>query len=638
MKKITFFLLLSIIAIIPLASAQLPYTQYPLDPGDPIPEVEICNGADDDGDGKVDEGDLCEAGHTCNSGTCEQVCVDRFNVDGDPATGNLCGIDGVAVGSVGSDGCTDVAFTDYECEIPNTYCVDMQDGTYTETHNGWTRTYEEWSFDCQCQSGSLETYYNDDDEDGYWESSKTRCSDPGEGWTTDSGKGSGDKDDEDKYCPATGDGKTIVKGDCVDTTAPDTTDNTDNSWHKNSQDVSLSCDDSIAAGNGGSGCNKTFYCVDNEPGCDPDQNGKTLTVPESSEGVNYLRYYSIDNSQNSSDEEVRSTKVKIDDTDPVTSDNSTGKWHNSTSRTVELTCDDPENPGASGCNKIYYCKDQSNTCDPETQGGATTQESKNLKITKQGQTYIRYLSEDVAGNKEPLNSTVVKIDRSKPRVYIGEDVGSEGLRQITVFCRDEYSGCNLSSRRLKVSSPSEYSGECPEDIGEYTEGASKKISELSFVCATAEDKLGHRSIIESPIEIEEGTISAEFSYRSSNIQVLQGRVFNVLYRVENLKDSEQDIYVELEGPEAELPGGKSEKQITLNSGEEKLIPVKLEPQEETEKLIINLTNTETGQSIVDTLQMKATKRKNSAMEAPGLGGIQLMVLLISAFTIYIKRP
>jgi Notch-like protein len=47
------------------------------------PTTEVCNGQDDDCDGKIDDGDLCGPNQACKNGTCVTVC--------DPKQGKSCG-------------------------------------------------------------------------------------------------------------------------------------------------------------------------------------------------------------------------------------------------------------------------------------------------------------------------------------------------------------------------------------------------------------------------------------------------------------------------------------------------------------------------------------------------------------------
>ncbi len=84
-------------------------------------------------------------------------------------------------------------------------------------------------------------------------------------------------------------------------------------WYTSDVTVNLICDDGL-----GSGCSQTKYCVDQENSCTP---GIVYTGPfdvitqGGIEGINYLRFNSIDNMGN--DEAVNNITIKIDKTDPV---------------------------------------------------------------------------------------------------------------------------------------------------------------------------------------------------------------------------------------------------------------------------------------------------------------------------------
>lgn len=91
----------------------------------------------------------------------------------------------------------------------------------------------------------------------------------------------------------------------IDYTPPTTTDDyTDDGWEDGPQTVTLTCTDQH------SGCNVTEYCVDQSDQCTPDEEGTSVTV--SSEGENFVRYNSTDNSGNQ--EGTDSQRVRINTT------------------------------------------------------------------------------------------------------------------------------------------------------------------------------------------------------------------------------------------------------------------------------------------------------------------------------------
>jgi hypothetical protein len=74
------------------------------------PGTEKCNGVDDDCNGQVDDGNLCDAGFVCDHGTCVAKCGDgEFQCSG----GKVCNTDGF---------CVDAACSAVSCAI-GTVCV-----------------------------------------------------------------------------------------------------------------------------------------------------------------------------------------------------------------------------------------------------------------------------------------------------------------------------------------------------------------------------------------------------------------------------------------------------------------------------------------------------------------------------------
>jgi large repetitive protein len=89
----------------------------------------------------------------------------------------------------------------------------------------------------------------------------------------------------------------------VDGEAPETTDNASDSWYKTDAKVTLSANDNL------SGVQKTYYSINDSEFVE----GSSIMV--SDEGVNLVKYYSVDAAGNI--ENVKSTEVKIDKTAPT---------------------------------------------------------------------------------------------------------------------------------------------------------------------------------------------------------------------------------------------------------------------------------------------------------------------------------
>ena len=129
-------------------------------------------------------------------------------------------------------------------------------------------------------------------------------------------------------------------------------------------------------------------------------------VKISSEGINTVKYYSIDNAGN--EEEIKSIEVKIDKSKPYTNvilspkANENG-WH-MTNVTVSMDAED----NASGINKTFY----------RINGGEWKEYKKEIKLTAEGNYSMEYYSIDNAGNEEEIKSIEIKIDKSKPLISI----------------------------------------------------------------------------------------------------------------------------------------------------------------------------------------------------------------------------
>jgi len=77
-------------------------------------------------------------------------------------------------------------------------------------------------------------------------------------------------------------------------------------WQKEDIALTLNCTDNV-------GCDKTYYCVDIDDVCDPTTE-YTATFAHTTEGTSYIRFNSIDTSQN--EEEVNSQILNLDKTLP----------------------------------------------------------------------------------------------------------------------------------------------------------------------------------------------------------------------------------------------------------------------------------------------------------------------------------
>lgn len=439
------------------------------------------------------------------------------------------------------------------------------------------------------------------------------------------------RDTDGKKCPA-GSGKACNTGNCVDVTAPDTSDTGDGSWHDSQQIIQLNCDDSTASGNGGSGCSTTYYCKGS--GCSPSTTGDRVVI--SDEGVNTLRYHSSDNSPHSPDESIQSTEVKIDYTNPETRDDSDNDWHDNP-QTVTLTCEDPENPQASGCQKINYCVDQTGTCDP-TNGKAFNSGSGSLTVSTEGVNHLRYQARDRAGNLEPVQSTRVKLDYTPPEIYIQEENVGDSYRNATVYCRDRLSGCQQGTKHLRVISGQNATERCPQRYEAYDiEKPEKQFSTTGYICGTVKDNVDHTSTTSKPIEIETGALSTGFTYPAPVMRTIPGAEASIGYEIKNLEESPRPLNVTVTGGSAELDSGRTSKEFTLSPRSRELLRVRIKPEKEQQKVTIIVENTQTGMTTSDTLTVKTREAQYGTVSLPGIGPLQIVFLLITATTAYLIK-
>jgi len=181
-------------------------------------------------------------------------------------------------------------------------------------------------------------------------------------------------------------------------------------------------------------------------------------------------------------------------------------WTNSNYVNVTLSCSD----GGSGCSVTQYCTDTANTCTPST----TYTAGQKIQITTEGISYIRYRSNDTAGNLETINSQTIKIDTTPPTVSV---TGAPSNWQNTsatagVSCSDSGAGCNASTYRLYISTSQITS--CPNDYSNYTLTSPQTISQHSWVCAAAKDNvsnIGFSSPVEFKVDQALPTVSLSLS-------------------------------------------------------------------------------------------------------------------------------
>ena len=185
----------------------------------------------------------------------------------------------------------------------------------------------------------------------------------------------------------------------VDTESPYTTHNLSgdlgkNNWYKGNVSMTLNATDNL------SGINVTLYNLSGEwlPYND--------TFNISKEGINTVKYYSIDNATN--EEEIKSTEVKIDNTPPNTNCILTGTMGNNGWYVSMVTISFNATDNLSGIDVTRYKIDD----------GYWEEYENGVDVTSNGQHIVYFYSIDNAGNKEEERNVTFKIDKEKPTVHI----------------------------------------------------------------------------------------------------------------------------------------------------------------------------------------------------------------------------
>ena len=399
------------------------------------------------------------------------------------------------------------------------------------------------------------------------------------------------------------------------------------SWHNSPQDVSLDAQDDE------SGVEDTYYCIDQDPdnSCNPRDTGQeyvnAFTVND--EGINYVRYNSRDHVGNI--EETSSQVVKIDETDPETSDNYPGGWEN-TSTTVQLSCNDPMNPNASGCDTTEYCTGQS--CTPGTEG-------KSITFDTEGVHYLRYRSTDVAGNTEDIQTTEVKLDFTDPNILVQKKASGDGSesRNATVSCTDERSGCDESTLKIYESETAAF--QCPEGLDRYEHGSNYEVDQHLWVCAAGKDRAGNYDDSENPVEFSIGTLTTELTYPGK-----PGTVFTsvdssipVMLELGNEQDNDRTINVSVTGANGQLSEGGTSREVTLNGVENERYNIMARPEEAgNTTLKINIRDETEGFTLTRKVEIQTretgARTSGSGKQVPGLGAVQVLTLMLMASSYY----
>ncbi|MCP6717999.1 MAG: DUF5011 domain-containing protein [Patescibacteria group bacterium] len=182
----------------------------------------------------------------------------------------------------------------------------------------------------------------------------------------------------------------------LDKTAPATTDDASTDWQNTNVIFTLTANDDT------SGVATVYYCVDQANACTPNTAGTEVLV--TTEGTNYVRYYSTDNAGNN--EEINSVTVLLDKTTPSTSDNTPLEWQTATFDIILTVTNDELSPI-----KTYYTTDGNNPTTDSAQGTI-------IDISLDGEYSIKYFTADAAGNTETVKiaTNLAKLDATAPEL------------------------------------------------------------------------------------------------------------------------------------------------------------------------------------------------------------------------------
>ncbi len=220
----------------------------------------------------------------------------------------------------------------------------------------------------------------------------------------------------------------------LDFTAPVTLASPAGGTYQGAQTVRLLCDDG-----GGSGCAATYFTLD---GSTPNRNSPRYTVPVSITANTTLRFFSVDKANLA--ESVRTEEYDLDSVPPTTTATPAGGLYKS-HQNVVLGCDDGL---GSGCAGTHY------TLDGSAPSTGSPKYTAPLLLT--GNTTLKFLSVDGAGNVEPARSATYVIDTTAPTTTATPPAGTYGDPQsVTLLCDDgSGSGCAETRYTLDGSAPS----------------------------------------------------------------------------------------------------------------------------------------------------------------------------------------
>jgi len=274
-----------------------------------------------------------------------------------------------------------------------------------------------------------------------------------------------------------------IRNTILDTTSPTITSDYTDGWKHTDQTVTLNPEDPLEGkAPVNSGIKEVKYCEGVD--CEPDITlGSPYEILYTTDQITILRYQTWDNAGNPSG--IGENEIKIDKTKPITTISFDSTEWQTSDININLTCEDPETNGVkSGCDKIYYCISYEDDCDP-WEGEEYTD---TINYGEEGTHYIRFASNDSAGNVEETKSQVIKIDKTSPTIEITNILDGANItcfQSVTAEITDETSGVNfvyatilnstdiIANKTMVYDSSrgvwdTTFAGLCSKEVGNYT--------------------------------------------------------------------------------------------------------------------------------------------------------------------------
>jgi len=176
------------------------------------------------------------------------------------------------------------------------------------------------------------------------------------------------------------------------------------------------------------------------------ENTTTFIIPDAQGDGNYMVYVNCTDLAGNTD---KSQEINITINAPPTTtaagikdDGANyifGEWTNSGYINITLNC------SATDCNATLYCTDTNNSCEPNLTYNGTQ-----IQISAEGTTYLRFRSNDTAGNLEETKNKTIKVDRTKPLIQINSPVSNSTFNSNLIEINLTVTEDNLNYTNISV--------------------------------------------------------------------------------------------------------------------------------------------------------------------------------------------